>query len=257
MAEPLHEEGHSYFARYSPWPGGTVYKPGQGDAPNLHGQPRYGEPPEVGDVPRIGSRSGDPRCRCNIGPPPCSFCVTENVPPHDDIKVMPGIDEEAATGKHPVTGMPWRSPHPNWCVTKEMNTGRGCDTFGKAYNAPPRYERIQVFKYDADDGGYRKGTSLELDFGPAKGSQEFKAAMKAMRETPEFKEWEQQKRGKDEEWAWRDPVEPKPWESVEKVDPNPWLATAVAAKEPAEEHAAKVHAWAKQEHAAWPEAPED
>lgn len=222
----------------------------------MRAQPGYGESPEVGDIPRFGCRVGDPRCRDIHGGPPCAFCASETVATFDEDKVMPGIDEEAVTTKHPVTGMPYRHPHPNLCATKEMNTGRGCDTYGKGYDAPPRYERIQVFKFDADDGGYRKGKLLELDFGPPRGSHEFKAAMKAMRETPEFKEWEQQKRGKDEGWSWRDPVEPRPWESVEKLDALPW-PTEPDAKMPVEDHAAKVHAWAKEEYSPWPEAPED
>lgn len=244
---PKGEEVEPEIPRYSPWPEDKVYRPGEGDAPAQRGRLAYGEAPEVGDLPRQGPRPGDPRW--SDWPEKAAEFQFEG-------KVMPGLPAEELNKKDPLTGMPYRYPHPLMTCSKEMNTGRGCDAYGRAYDAPPRYERIQVFKFDDDDGGYRFRKEYELDFGPSKESPEFKSAMQALQDTPEFQAWERQKKAEEPDWAWRDPVELKPWEQVEKVDPNPWLAEQVP-KEPVEDHAEKIHAWAKQEHEPWPAAPVD
>mmetsp|Transcript_104537 Transcript_104537/g.325988 ORF Transcript_104537/g.325988 Transcript_104537/m.325988 type:complete len:249 (-) Transcript_104537:84-830(-) len=243
-------------AAYKPWPEDAEYSPGSGAAPPIRPRLNYGETPEVGDLPRLGKRPGDCRCSDVTGVTPCSFCVAEKVLTYsyDSKYVLPGFPSTEAMGKHWFTGLPSQHPHPFQVATPAMNTGRGCNTFGEEYGAPPRYGYVEVFDFDESQDDYVLRKGIEVDWGPPKDSPEFESAMRQMKETPSFDRYSKFMKSKDETWEWCVPTEPRPWEAEEKVPPNP---QDLSLKHPVDQHIARLQDWAKEEHEPWPEWPLD
>mmetsp|Transcript_22009 Transcript_22009/g.39966 ORF Transcript_22009/g.39966 Transcript_22009/m.39966 type:complete len:283 (-) Transcript_22009:49-897(-) len=240
--------------QYKPWPEDVTYVPGVGDAPQLKKYVGYGETPKVGDVPRIGKRPGDPRCNDGSGITPCHLCVYEQARKYKyDSKVMPGLPSAEAVGRNPITGMPFSHPHPFRAPTREMNTGRGCDTHGKPYLPPHRFEYIKIHRFDDEQEDYMVDKEYELDWGPELGSAEFQQGSREWQQTAAFKEYEERMQTDNPEWRWQDPVEEKPWESIELEDPNPWLNDDFIIEEPIDQHVKLVQDWANEPHRPWPD----
>jgi len=237
---------------YGPWPEDTVYRPGQGAAPPARPRLSYGDSPEVGDLPRLGKQSGDCRCDDITGVTPCSFCVAEKVRTYkyDARQVMPGFPSNDAMGENWFTGMRSQHPHPFQVATPEMNTGRGCDSYGRAYDAPPRYGYIEIFDFDESEEDFSLGKGIEVDWGPPRDSPEFGSAMESMVKTPAFEKYAEFMKSKDPAWEWRSPAERRPWEAVERVLPNP---REFSAEHPVDQHLKRLESWGREEHEAWPE----
>mmetsp|Transcript_22683 Transcript_22683/g.51867 ORF Transcript_22683/g.51867 Transcript_22683/m.51867 type:complete len:251 (+) Transcript_22683:149-901(+) len=236
---------------YKPWEEGKLYKPGDRTTPPVRPRLRYGETPQVGDIPRIGSRPGDHRCSDITGITPCSYCVAEKVMHYsnDGRKVMPGLSPGDLAAKDWFTGMPYHHPHPFQAPTADMNTGRGCNTYGQPYDPPERFTYMQIFSFDEERGRYSAAKGIEVDWGPAKDSAEFSEGMKNMRDTEEFKAYEKAMKERDPLWNWEDPADLTPWDKPAKVDPG---VSGLSIVHPVDQHAALLNEWAAGPHKPWP-----
>jgi hypothetical protein len=182
----------------------------------------------TGDLPRLGPKPGDPRCEDPHAPQfrPCYHCEYEQVKEYKyEGKVMPGLDRNNPAhaeimGPHPVTGQPYRHGHPFAACTPEMNANGGCDTYGNKYVGGHRYETVKIHKWDEDKEEYVHTKTIELDFGPQRGSPEYEEELKKL----------------PEDHPSRKPL-------PELVDPNPWLEGYVP-KTIMEEHVENVEKWA-------------
>jgi len=241
-------------ASYTAWPRDQAYVPSRAPAPPRRPRTEYGESVEVGDIPGIGQRPGDQRCLDPIGARPCDQCVVERAGQEEyEGYIMPGPPSDETPTQHWLTGMPCRSPHPFLEATAEMNTGRGCDTYGKPYDPPDRYGYLEIFKFDEDKEGYALAKGIEIDWGPETDTSEFRAGMMEMMQSETFKAYESWMKQMDPSWEFQldDLADPRPWESVEKVDPKAWLASCVV-EHPIDQHAQTVREWGSQEHQPWP-----
>lgn len=243
--------------RYRPWPEGVPYEPGVGAAPPLK---QWAEEEgaeavaEVGNVPSLTGRSGDPRCEDVVGFAPCSRCTNERVAGYEASsrrRVLPGLPPGKALGKHWFTGMPSRHPHPFAESSEEMNLGQGCDTHGTPYARPERYTYLQVFEFSDEVEDYELSRGCEIDWGPGRSTEEFKKGMQTMRGTESFSAYADQRRQRDPDWEWREPTDVKPYEKVGTVEPNIWRLEQPAPKQPLDQHAEEVRAWAAARHVPW------
>lgn len=238
---------------YTPWPEDVMYIPGEGDAPELKAPVKFGEVPQVGDLPRIGKRPGDPRCQDRSGFMPCQGCLYEQASArHWHGNIMPGLENAEAAGKNPYTGMPFPMPHPFEGPTPEMNTGRGCDIYGKPYKRPARFLYLNIHRFNEEVTDYEVSKSYELDFGPAVDSAEYKEGLAAWKLSEDFLAYEKEQRKSDPDWKWQDPDEEKPWEKCELVTPTPWLTDDYVVEDPLEQHMGKIQEWARKPHQPWP-----
>lgn len=236
-----------------------LYVPGEDGAPRLKARLKYGETPEVGDVPRIGKRPGDPRCAHGSGFYPCHLCVYEQAVQYKYCsKVMPGLTSNEAAGKNPITGMPFSHAHPFRVPTSEMNTGRGCDANGKPYLPPRRFDYIKIHRFNDEEDDYVVQKEYELDWGPEIGSKEFREGSQQWQQTDAFKVYQDEMQNTNPDWRWQDPVAEKPWESVELEEPNAWLhEESFLVEEPIDQHVRAIQEWANMQHEPWPELAED
>lgn len=242
---------------YQPWPEDVVYSPGEGDAPQLMPAAKYGDTPHVGDLPRIGKRAGDPRCQDRTGFVPCQSCVFEHASTqHYEGDVMPGLASADTAGKNPYSGMPFPLSHPFKGPTPDMNTGRGCDVYGKPYKEPLRYLYLTIHKFDEEAEDYETTKSYEVDFGPNIDSEEFREGLRKWKATEDFHAYSEEQLKKDKNWKWEDPVEDKPWEICQMVKPNPWLTDSFDVSDPVDQHVSKIKDWASRPHQTWPHATE-
>jgi hypothetical protein len=238
--------------KYKPWPEEIMYSPGEGEAPELRPNVKYGEAPDVGDLPRIGKRAGDPRCQDRIGFTPCHNCIFEQASTqHYEGDVMPGLESADSAGKNPYTGMSFQLPHPFKGPTPDMNTGRGCDVYGKPYKEPLRYCYLNIHRFNQEADDYETTKSYEVDFGPSMESDEFQEGLRRWKESSDFEIYSQKQRESNPEWQWQDPEEDNPWERCHRVAPNPWLTDDFAPQDPVDQHVQKIQAWAGQSHQAW------
>lgn len=238
---------------YRPWPEDVLYIPGVDDAPPLKPHAKYGEAPEVGDLPRIGKRAGDPRCADRSSYTPCHQCIYEEASVRaDEGNVMPGLDCPDAAGRNPYTGMPFPMPHPSKGPTVEMNTGRGCDKYGKPYKLPARFVYLKIHRFNEEVDDYEVNKSYEVDFGPSIGSAEFQDGLRTWKASEDFLEFEAQMRKEQANFQWQDPEEDAPWERCQLVAPNPWLTDDYVVKDPMEQHIEMIREWARKPHEPWP-----
>eukprot|EP00416_Gambierdiscus_australes_P036700 CAMPEP_0171105404 /NCGR_PEP_ID=MMETSP0766_2-20121228/62605_1 /TAXON_ID=439317 /ORGANISM="Gambierdiscus australes, Strain CAWD 149" /LENGTH=253 /DNA_ID=CAMNT_0011566249 /DNA_START=1 /DNA_END=762 /DNA_ORIENTATION=+ len=236
---------------YKPWLEDQLYQPGQNGTPSVRPRSIYGQSPEVGDIPRIGKRPGDSRCN-DLAGSPCSLCVAEKIIGYhyDAKKVLPGFESAEAMGKNWFTGLPSCHPHPFQAATPEMNTGRGCNTFGEVYDAPPRYSYLEIYKFDETVEEYTMSKGIEVDWGPPKDSEEFRQGMMSMKQTNTFKTYAHAMRSRDPEWVWKNPEERRPWERIEKVSP---VAREIKMEHPIDQHIQRLQHWGSRTYEPWPE----
>merc|ERR1719199_2052767 len=165
---------------------------------------------------------------------------------------MPGFESSAAVGKNPWSGMPIRLNHPFKGPTGEMNTGRGCDVYGKPYKPPHRFAYLNIHRYNAEVDDYETAKSYEFDFGPSIDSEEFQEGLRKWKESADFQKFHDEVRHDRPEYDWEDPVEQKPWEVCELVSPNPWLTEDYKVEEPIQQHIKVIREWADRPHKPWP-----
>lgn len=230
-----HSEGFAHGPRYKPWPSGEVYRGSPAGPTAVH------EPAQPGSFPRRGRAPGDPRCEADC---PCELCRLEAVQKYQYRgPVLPGFASQEEMGKDPIQGGPTRHPHPWMASTREMNTGRGCDTYGNAYSPPPRYEFIETYACAPGQEEYAMTGAREVDFGPEAGTEEFREGLARMRDTESYRSLVAAARAKDPDWDFADPVPLRPWEGLEKVEPNAWLREAREPERPADSQVREIEEW--------------
>lgn len=165
---------------------------------------------------------------------------------------MPGLESPDAAGKNPYTGMPFPLSHPFNGPTPDMNTGRGCDIYGKPYKPPARYVYLNIHRFSEEVEDYEITKSYEVDFGPSIDSEEFQEGLRIWKESEDFIAYEAEQQVDNPQWEWKDPQEEAPWELCQLVTPNPWLTPDYIVKDPLEQHITKIQEWAERSHQPWP-----
>eukprot|EP00929_Paragymnodinium_shiwhaense_P110475 TRINITY_DN77535_c0_g1_i1.p2 TRINITY_DN77535_c0_g1~~TRINITY_DN77535_c0_g1_i1.p2 ORF type:complete len:243 (+),score=30.45 TRINITY_DN77535_c0_g1_i1:64-792(+) len=201
-------------AIYRPWPDGKMFVPGKDGAPPRRPVLKPGAVPHVGDVPRLTQRPGDIRCQHQSGITPCSQCLAGRTNGYKyDGAVLPGADEATAQ-KSELGALAQRHPHPFAAPRPEMNSGRGCDAHGNAYAPPPRYDFIEIHRFQQGTQSYAATTAYEIDWGPPA-------------------------------------EEPEPWKELEKVDPPRQQFLERLLQDPMADHVLEIRAWAAAAHQPW------